>query len=103
MMKSFMSKQFKFHLLTESLLSLGLQNSGGTLQKSESVYEKPNILLLISEDNGPQLGYYGDPFARSPNLDYLGKPIAQEISTNAMTFIAENDQPFLKKNYADAL
>lgn len=35
--------------------------------------ERPNILLLVSEDNGPQLGCYGDPFARTPNLDQLGK------------------------------
>jgi N-sulfoglucosamine sulfohydrolase len=34
---------------------------------------KPNILLLVSEDTGPQLGCYGDPFARTPYLDRLGK------------------------------
>ena len=33
---------------------------------------RPNILLLVSEDNGPQLGCYGDPFAHTPNLDELG-------------------------------
>lgn len=32
---------------------------------------KPNILLIVSEDNGPQLGCYGDPYARTPNLDRL--------------------------------
>ncbi len=31
----------------------------------------PNILLIVSEDNGPELGCYGDPFARTPNLDRL--------------------------------
>ena len=31
----------------------------------------PNILLIVSEDNGPELGCYGDRFARTPNLDRL--------------------------------
>lgn len=33
--------------------------------------ERPNILLIISEDNGPELGCYGEPFVRTPNLDRL--------------------------------
>lgn len=33
--------------------------------------EKPNILLIVSEDNGPELGCYGDPYARTPHLDGL--------------------------------
>jgi len=32
---------------------------------------RPNILWLVSEDNGPSLGCYGDPVARTPNLDAL--------------------------------
>ena len=32
---------------------------------------RPNILLIVSEDNGPELGCYGDPYARTPNLDKL--------------------------------
>ena len=31
----------------------------------------PNILLIVSEDNGPELGCYGDLYARTPNLDRL--------------------------------
>lgn len=31
----------------------------------------PNILLIVSEDNGPELGAYGDPYARTPHLDAL--------------------------------
>jgi len=31
----------------------------------------PNILLIVSEDNGPELGCYGDPYVRTPNLDKL--------------------------------
>jgi len=32
---------------------------------------RPNILLIVSEDNGPELGCYGDPMARTPHLDAL--------------------------------
>lgn len=35
--------------------------------------ERPNILLIVSEDNGPELGAYGDPFARTPVLDALAR------------------------------
>jgi arylsulfatase A-like enzyme len=33
--------------------------------------ERPNILWITSEDNGPQLGCYGDAYATTPNLDRL--------------------------------
>lgn len=36
-----------------------------------SAAERPNILWVTSEDNGPQLGCYGDAFATTPNLDKL--------------------------------
>lgn len=32
---------------------------------------RPNILLIVSEDNGPELGCYGDPFVQTPVLDQL--------------------------------
>ena len=32
-----------------------------------------NILLIVSEDNGPELGAYGDPYARTPVLDTLAQ------------------------------
>lgn len=33
--------------------------------------ERPNILWLSSEDNGPQLGAYGDRYSTTPSLDAL--------------------------------
>ena len=33
--------------------------------------ERPNILWITSEDNGPFLGCYGDDYADTPNLDRL--------------------------------
>ena len=38
---------------------------------SDASASRPNILLIVSEDNGPELGCYGDPYARTPNLDRL--------------------------------
>ncbi len=32
-----------------------------------------NILLIVSEDNGPELGAYGDPYADTPVLDRLAR------------------------------
>jgi N-sulfoglucosamine sulfohydrolase len=32
---------------------------------------RPNILLIVSEDNGPELGCYGDVYAKTPNLNRL--------------------------------
>ena len=33
--------------------------------------DRPNILWLTSEDHGPEMGCYGDPLARTPNIDAL--------------------------------
>jgi arylsulfatase A-like enzyme len=35
--------------------------------------DRPNILWLVSEDNCPFLGCYGDPLAHTPTLDRLAK------------------------------
>jgi len=43
--------------------------SGGVLHAAEA--ERPNILWLVSEDNDPFLGCYGDPIACTPTLDKL--------------------------------
>ena len=37
----------------------------------EEKHERPNVLWITSEDNGPFLGCYGDPFAKTPHLDKL--------------------------------
>lgn len=43
------------------------------LPVSTSGKERPNILLIVSEDNGPELGCYGDPYVKTPVLDGLAK------------------------------
>ncbi|MDE0947826.1 MAG: sulfatase-like hydrolase/transferase, partial [Sphingobium sp.] len=45
------------------LTSVGAESARGANQ--------PNILWIVSEDNGPYLGCYGDPVARTPNIDRL--------------------------------
>src|SRR5687767_10298253 len=33
--------------------------------------ERPNIVWIVGEDLGPELRSYGDPYARTPNIDKL--------------------------------
>ncbi len=54
------------HLLTALLLA-----PLAVLHAADALATKPNILFIVSEDNGPELGCYGDPYARTPNLDKL--------------------------------
>ncbi|MGB0609868.1 MAG: sulfatase-like hydrolase/transferase, partial [Verrucomicrobiales bacterium] len=48
---------------------------------SLSAIERPNILWITSEDNGPDLGAYGLDYAHTPALDNLAKE--STIYTNA--------------------
>ena len=41
------------------------------LTMSALAAERPNVLWITSEDNGPHMGCYGDKFADTPNLDKL--------------------------------
>ncbi|QDU92668.1 sulfatase family protein [Lignipirellula cremea] len=43
----------------------------GLLSGATGAAQRPNILLIVSEDNGPELGCYGDPYAQTPHLDQL--------------------------------
>ena len=51
------------------------------LSLSLSALERPNILWITSEDNGPDLGAYGLDYAHTPALDNLAKE--STIYTNA--------------------
>ncbi|WP_296635623.1 sulfatase-like hydrolase/transferase [Polaribacter sp.] len=42
-------------------------------QELQTIIEQPNILWIVSEDNSPLLGCYGDEFATTPNLDKFAK------------------------------
>ncbi len=43
----------------------------GLLSLACHATERPNILWITSEDNGPHLGCYGDAYATTPHLDDL--------------------------------
>lgn len=63
-------------MLTQSLRSLCLVIAVSTSMSADAVLtakEKPNILLIVSEDNGPELGCYGDPYVKTPILDKMAK------------------------------
>ena len=50
-----------------ALVLLGLLLAATSVRAAE----RPNILWITSEDNGPELGCYGDAFATTPNIDSL--------------------------------
>ena len=43
------------------------------LSVSATAADRPNVLWITSEDNGPHLGCYGDEYATTPNLDALAE------------------------------
>lgn len=49
-----------------AMCSQGLQGKAGAAEPN-----KPNVLLIVSEDNSPNLSCYGDPCVETPNLDKL--------------------------------
>ena len=62
-------KANRWKLLVAAVVGLlGLAAPAG-----QGVADRPNILWLVSEDNGPFLGCYGDPLARTPTLDRLAR------------------------------
>ena len=57
-----MMKSFRTSLLVFLLVNLTVGVCSAT---------QPNILLVVSEDNGPELGCYGDRYANTPHLNRL--------------------------------
>ncbi|MCC9609157.1 sulfatase-like hydrolase/transferase [Blastopirellula sp. JC732] len=45
--------------------------TAATINERTTAKKRPNILVIISEDNGQELGCYGDPYAQTPNLNRL--------------------------------
>ncbi|AKA24879.1 sulfatase-like hydrolase/transferase [Pseudomonas chlororaphis] len=54
-------------------LLLASSLTGVSLAKDHRVQSRPNILWLVSEDNYPFIGAYGDPLARTPTLDRMAR------------------------------
>ena len=54
-----------------ALISLVVVALASTTHANEPT--RPNILLLVAEDLSPRIGSFGDPVARTPNLDRLAE------------------------------
>jgi len=55
--------------LIAAILVLGSGRVGASPEGTAP--NRPNILLIVSEDNGPELGCYGEPSVQTPVLDAL--------------------------------
>ena len=62
----------KVHSIPTFFLTMALLAGGLGITVSHAA-ERSNILLIVSEDNGPELGCYGDPFVETPVLDQLAE------------------------------
>jgi len=58
-------------LVAAALLSVHAAFLPSVLAQNAAPLPRPNILWLTSEDNGPELGCYGDTYADTPNIDRL--------------------------------
>ncbi len=60
----------KFNKIIFFLFTITIFGSSASYCQTQ---EKPNILWIVSEDNSPLIGAYGDEFATTPNIDKLAK------------------------------
>ena len=66
---------YRTRLILVSLLLQLIINSSAVAMDSNhhSKKLKPNVLWIVSEDNSPLLGAYGDNYATTPNIDLLAQ------------------------------
>ncbi len=67
-------KYINRHFILTILLMISISIFSGFYSQSSHVIaqsnsDKPNILWLTTEDHGPHLGVYGDPYAHTPAMD----------------------------------
>jgi len=70
-----MSQKINFNR-REFLYTTGLAVTGSVLamnMKCSTTINRPNVLWITCEDISPDLGCYGDPVARTPNLDAFAR------------------------------
>ena len=69
-----------------------------------SARPRPNILWITSEDNGPFLGCYGDPYANTPNLDRMaGQGALYENAFTAFPVCAPTRSTLISGVWANSL
>lgn len=64
-------KSFLFILSGCTISACATKGDKNTITKTNERSEKPNILLIVSEDNGPHFSCYGDPVIKTPNVDKI--------------------------------
>jgi len=73
-------------------------------QKQEAEVPPPNVLWLVSEDNSPFIGAYGDTYAITPVLDSLAKKsIVYTHAFAAAPVCAPNRNTLITGMYANSL
>ncbi len=60
-----------YDLLTVACVIAGAAAPCSRADADDSAARKPNVLMIVSEDNSPHLSCYGDPYVETPNLDKL--------------------------------
>jgi uncharacterized sulfatase len=60
-------------LLRSGVVLAILSLSAAAAVSSDLAATRPNIVWIIAEDLSPDLGAYGDPYARTPSLDVLAR------------------------------
>jgi uncharacterized sulfatase len=71
-----MNKKITLALISVSICSMALIQTSG---RNSAAAQLPNIVFIIGEDLGPELGCYGDKLARTPNIDRLAREGARFI------------------------
>ncbi len=76
----------------------------GLIADRASCADRPNILWVTSEDNGPQLGCYGDDYADTPNIDALaGKSLRYRVCWSNAPVCAPARTTLISGMYATSL
>lgn len=70
--KNIKNKDMRMISFRSILIALVISVAGFNKSYSQT-QEKPNILWIVSEDNSPLIGAYGDDFATTPNIDKLAE------------------------------
>jgi len=67
-------KKSSCNVLIACFIVPSISGANDTQKKpAQAQQKKPNILWIVSEDNSPLLGAYGDTFATSPHIDQLAQ------------------------------
>lgn len=68
-----MTSSSRRKFLKAGVLTAAALASPGVLAQARDGSARPNFLWLVSEDNGPFIGAYGDRLAQTPNIDALAR------------------------------